>query len=135
MEADELESHSNSYVCIRGKVEPVNKSHLLKSTIGQNPCVIREFIKKEVIEIRNTSVESTRPLYKTVSRIVEHIRQEIPWTLVPPLGKPGQNVKVDNGFQADRLDMPVSRSRSTPIILSTSEWLASVVSLSKTIIN
>ncbi|XP_057380032.1 mitochondrial E3 ubiquitin protein ligase 1-like [Daphnia carinata] len=126
------------YVCLRGIVEPLDKSKLLKSTDNKSTGVIQKIITKEVAKVRNW----TR-LWVHEERIVKNFQHEVPWGLKsqeisnPPVFL--LNVKIANatkqtvvqvieGLTADRLDIAVVRNEFTPAAFSPSGWLGGWVS-------
>ena len=50
-----LTDHTYRYVCLTGRVEPIDKSRILKSADGQSTGVIHKVITKEVVTVRNGS--------------------------------------------------------------------------------
>ncbi|KAK4012107.1 hypothetical protein OUZ56_021204 [Daphnia magna] len=114
------------YVCLRGIVEPLDKSRLLKSTDNKSTGVIHKIITKEVATVRN----GTR-LWVDEERIVKNIQHEIPWGLKSQETSNATKqtlVQVIEGLTADRLDMAVVRDEFTPAAFSLSGWLGGWVS-------
>ena len=126
------------YVCLRGRVGPLDKTMLLHGSDEKNLGVIQRIVTKEVSVVRNgTSFWSVAiTSYSNINRannciylcrvdekrIVKNVQQEVPWGLTSESMKNGTVVHVIDGLSADRLDMPTIRDQFIPAPFSLSSW-------------
>jgi len=111
-------SDSHRYVCVRGRVEPVDNSKLLQSNDKLSTGVIHRVVTKEIATVRNGS-----RFWVEEERVVKNVQHEVPWRLRPEETRSKQSVQISDGLSADHLDMTVVRDEFTPAPLSFSAWL------------
>jgi len=114
--SDATDNHR--YVCVRGKVEPIDQNKLLLSNDKVSTGVIHRVVTKEVATVRNGS-----RFWVEEERVVKNIQHEIPWRLKPEETRSKQTVQIIDGLSADHLDMTVVRDEFTPAPLSFSAWV------------